>query len=1134
MLLGPALARAEDLAFGVVRHELPATLCANERITVELELRNEGELQWDAAAGDRVAYHWIDASGAEVVREGRRTALAEVVLPGRTTTVRARVDAPATAGRHTLVWAMVRDRVRWYAAPTDASVTSRPSVEVAAGETPLAFTIAADPIALAAGDTASVAVRLTNAGCGAWSSAYGDALAYHWFDAGGREVVHEGLRTPLPEVAPGQQIEIEARIEGPPTAGAHVLVFEPVREPLAWFGAPASGDASVAVEVGSPSLAWSLLASETPAKAFAATTVRARVRVRNEGKVAWSGERGDRLSYRLHAIDGPEVIEGVRTSWPSEVAPGAEVEVDALLELPAASGRYTVVWEPVREHVRWLGPSLGALKNAAVIEVGAPQLAWSIVQVELPTRVWASRTSEIRVVARNEGGDVWSPTTNDRLTFRWLAGDGTPIGGDGMRTELPHDVAPGESVEIAVRVRARDEVGTATLQLGMVREHVAWFPDAIGSESSIRTLNVVRWGVLLTTAAVLLLVIVGIAGRNTARPSALLAILWAPATAAVACLGYGELFVDLAHIEAWTGTRLASAAAAGWIAAVLVLLPLRWQSWSAGFVIVVAFVLALVDLGYLAFFGSIVPTSAITAVHHLGDSHATVFSLWRDEYLLLAWPLLTLVVLVALRPRAVAVGMRTRLVGFGVFTVCAMPAVLAITELARSPIGERVFSERDNVGRLGLWNAHLFEAGRQLRRWIGIDALTDAQRREVDRFFEARVAERQTPGQADHRVLAEGAPLDVVVIQIEAMQNWVVDAEIGGESVMPFLAAAETDAVRFTSIFDQTAQGRTSDAEYLVLQSGHPLRTGALSFLRADNQFETLAHALGDHDYATQSAHPYARGFWNRAAIHPRYGIATSRFRDELGTGQMVGWGLGDVVFLERAAALFAEQPSPSFAFFITLSLHHPYSEFPPQLAELDTSTVSDPSLANYLQGMRHADRALAGFFEALRASGRDKRTIVLVFGDHTTGMAWSDEIVALAGLERWDPTVPAREHRIGALMWLPDRSRVGRDDRIGGQIDFAPTLLDATGVAVPPSFVGRSLWRDGPRLVALPDGTAIADDRLWIARGRDFISGGGCFDRDGRSRDRKDCEALAAAAADELWASRAVLDHDLYRALGR
>lgn len=1126
-------AEADDddaLRFAVVTQSLPSRLCAAEKVTVDVTLRNDGALPWSDAAGDRVAYHWLGSDGSVVVREGRRSSIRGVVLPGRTTELRARVDAPAEPGRYTLVWAMVRDKVRWYPEP-DAH--SRVAVDVAAGGVPLAFAAAlVEAPIVAAGETTSVAVRIENRGCAAWSSAYGDALAYHWFDRDGREVVHEGRRTPLPEVAPGATIELLAAVEGPPEAGSHVLQLEPVREPLAWFGAPSSGGASIEVDVAPPSLAWSLRAGATPTRGFAGATLQVPLRLRNEGTQTWSPSAGDRLSYRWRESAGMTLPEGVRTPLPGEVEPGEEVDLQATLELPKQPGRYTLRWQPVREGVRWFGSAIDDpddTRDAVVIDVGPPQLAWTLLEADIPARLWASRTALVRVVVRNDGGEAWSPARGDRLSYRWSDAEGHHRGGEGMRSDLPHEVAPGESVEVSVRVRAPDEIGEAVLELGMVREHVAWFPAPSNADAARRPVRMVRWGLLLTAAALAGLGILGVAARVSTRPAfvAVMSEAWAPAHLAVVALAIGELFADLAGIEAWTGASGVSASAAGWIALPLVLVPRRWRRAVAALGMLFAFALALVDLGYLDFFGSILPTSALTAVHHLGDAHATVFSLWHPEYLQLAWPLCGWLTLFALAPPPTATARPgARWVVAAMLVACALPSIRGLLELAASPIGARVFSERDNVGRLGLWNAHLFEASRQVGRWLGVDALSEPQRREVEAFFAARSQARPVP-------TPPASPPNVVVIQVEAMQSWVVDARIDGEPVMPFLAAADGSALHFTHVFDQTAQGRTSDAEYLVLQSGHPLRTGALAFLRADDAFDTIAHRFAAVGYDTLSAHPYARGFWNRAVIHPRYGFASSMFRDEIGDGPMVGWGLSDVEFLGRMAGVLAARDEPFFGFFITLSLHHPYVEFPSHLAELELGALEGSSVGNYLQGMRHADRALAAFFAGLDQAGLAERTVVLVYGDHVAGLPWSDEVSALAGIDRWDPTVPTRNHRVPAFLWRPGHARVGRDDRIAGQIDLGPTVLDAAGVAIPPSFVGHSLLEPRPdAVVVLPDGTALAEDRMWIARGRDAITGGGCFDRDGRARARTDCDALARRAADELWASRALLDHDLFRAL--
>jgi phosphoglycerol transferase MdoB-like AlkP superfamily enzyme len=182
---------------------------------------------------------------------------------------------------------------------------------------------------------------------------------------------------------------------------------------------------------------------------------------------------------------------------------------------------------------------------------------------------------------------------------------------------------------------------------------------------------------------------------------------------------------------------------------------------------------------------------------------------------------------------------------------------------------------------------------------------------------------------------------------------------------------------------------------------------------------------------------------------------------------------------------------------------------------------------------MRHTDGALAGFFAALDRAGLLASTVVVVYGDHTAGLPLDADLLALAGVSEWDPSLPVRMHRVPAFVWIPGAPLAGRDDRPGGTIDLGPTALEILGVAPPTSAIGRSLLGDHSQLVALPDGSAVGDDRIWIARGRAGIAGDACVERaTGRARPLPECDAVRQAAARELAVGRAVLDHDLHRAI--
>jgi phosphoglycerol transferase MdoB-like AlkP superfamily enzyme len=380
---------------------------------------------------------------------------------------------------------------------------------------------------------------------------------------------------------------------------------------------------------------------------------------------------------------------------------------------------------------------------------------------------------------------------------------------------------------------------------------------------------------------------------------------------------------------------------------------------------------------------------------------------------------------------------------------------------------------------------------------------------------------------------------NLLLIQVEALQTWVIGLEVEGQEITPLLNRMRDEADWYPYLIDQTNQGKTSDAEYAVLNSQHPLGEGAICFLRADNSFYTLAHVLAEHGYATLSAHPYKRGFWNRAVLHPRYGFTRSLFDRELGDGQKVGWGLADGLFFERMVPELAALPEPWFAFLITLSLHHPYDEFPRNLAQLELGGLEGTRVGNYLEAMHYFDRSLAALLVALDEAGLLEHTIVALYGDHDARFELEEypEVLALAGLGDWEPAAFARLERVPLFVRIPATVRPALEtvNVVGGHLDIAPTLLHALGLPRPRAFVGRPLLPGGelPSFAAYPDGSAYAHDRMFVATGRGIPREGGCFEFPvGDSRPRHECAALAERAAEELAISRAVVDHDLHRAL--
>ena len=78
---------------------------------------------------------------------------------------------------------------------------------------------------------------------------------------------------------------------------------------------------------------------------------------------------------------------------------------------------------------------------------------------------------------------------------------------------------------------------------------------------------------------------------------------------------------------------------------------------------------------------------------------------------------------------------------------------------------------------------------------------------EVTNWFRERAPLRAGTGESF--AAAEGANL--VMVQVESLQNFVIGLEIGGREVTPFLNRWVEEALWFSNVTDQTGQGRSSD-----------------------------------------------------------------------------------------------------------------------------------------------------------------------------------------------------------------------------------------------------------------------------------------------------------------------------------
>jgi hypothetical protein len=139
---------------------------------------------------------------------------------------------------------------------------------------------------------------------------------------------------------------------------------------------------------------WYRFAVDAPAELTLTTSDPERVPVRatNEGRLTWDSAANPPvyLSYHWLLPDGSRVVafDGVRTSFPAPVLPGATVSVQAQVRAPRQPGRYRLEWDLVEEDRLWFStePGAGTAAFSDAIVIGPPSGERSTVTYPLPVR----------------------------------------------------------------------------------------------------------------------------------------------------------------------------------------------------------------------------------------------------------------------------------------------------------------------------------------------------------------------------------------------------------------------------------------------------------------------------------------------------------------------------------------------------------------------------------------------------------------------------------------------------------------------------------------------------------------------------------------------------------------------------
>ena len=295
--------------------------------------------------------------------------------------------------------------------------------------------------------------------------------------------------------------------------------------------------------------------------------------------------------------------------------------------------------------------------------------------------------------------------------------------------------------------------------------------------------------------------------------------------------------------------------------------------------------------------------------------------------------------------------------------------------------------------------------------------------------------------------IAQGRNL--IVIQVEALQNFVIGQSYHGQELTPVLnSLIAGDTFYFDNYYYQIGGGNTADAEFHVNNSLFAPENAAAYIQYAGNTYHGLPYLLKDNGYSGAHAfHNYIASFWSRETAYPVQGFDSYTSVEDFEMTDPFPMGLSDTEMFRQSMDQLVSWKEPFYAFYVTVSSHHPYT-IPEKDRGISLAAEDEGTMfGSYLQAVNYADRAIGEFIAMLEEAGLYENSVIVIYGDHyaltNTDHAISSQVLDLTG----ELYTIYDVFNVPMLIHIPGMDRTETVSTAGGHMDVMPTLLPLLGI---------------------------------------------------------------------------------------
>jgi lipoteichoic acid synthase len=447
---------------------------------------------------------------------------------------------------------------------------------------------------------------------------------------------------------------------------------------------------------------------------------------------------------------------------------------------------------------------------------------------------------------------------------------------------------------------------------------------------------------------------------------------------------------------------------------------------------------------------------------------------------------------------------------------------LGLAETQRPQLLTRTFDRELLVKNIGTYNYHIYDVFIQSKSHAQRALADGSELVEVENYSNANYAA------PNPEMFGIAKDRNVIAVSLESLQSFVINEEMNGHVITPFLneLTKDPDTFYFSDFYHQTGLGKTSDSEFLLETSLYPRNGSAVFFTHSGNTYNSLSKRLGENGYFTNVMHANNSSFWNRDIMYNALNI--EKFYDvnsyTINEGDAVNWGMKDIPFVKQSVDLMTEMPQPFYSRLITLTNHYPFvlDEEDMLIPKYDSNSRT---LNNYFQSVRYMDEAIKVLFEDLKEKGLYDNSIIVMYGDHYGISENHNKAMGMYLDKEITPFDNVKLQKVPLFIHIPGSEKGEVIEDVAGQLDLRPTLLHLMGIDTKGDMqLGADIFSpDHEEFVVFRDGRFVTDKYVYT---NDV-----CYDTNtGEEVDGLACEPYSERTTTELDYSDMIINGDLLR----